>query len=74
MNEPSPNANQHGSSPSDLEKTDMKHIQGVDVGAAILNGTVEQLQVQDGEERSVLRKIDRYLLPILAFTYMIQVS
>jgi hypothetical protein len=52
----------------------MKHIQGDDVGAAILNGTVEQLQVQDGEDRSVLRKIDRYLLPILAFTYMIQVS
>lgn len=74
MTEPSSNDNQHGSSPSDLEKTDMKHIQGDDIGATIFNGTVEQLQVQDGEERSVLRKIDKYLLPILAFTYMIQVS
>lgn len=74
MTEPSPNDNQHNSSPSDLEKTDMKQIQAVDVGASILNGTVDQLQVQDGEDRSVLRKIDLYLLPILAFTYMIQVS
>ncbi|KAJ5980089.1 hypothetical protein N7481_007387 [Penicillium waksmanii] len=72
MTEPSSRDNQHGSSPSDLEKSDMKHIQGDDVGAAILNGTVEQLQVQDGEDRTVLRKIDKYLLPILAFTYMIQ--
>jgi hypothetical protein len=52
----------------------MKQIQAVDVGASILNGTVDQLQVQDCEDRSVLRKIDLYLLPILAFTYMIQVS
>jgi hypothetical protein len=74
MTEPSPNDNQHNSSPSDLEKTDMKQIQAVDVGASILNGTVDQLQVQDCEDRSVLRKIDLYLLPILAFTYMIQVS
>ncbi|KAJ5376446.1 hypothetical protein N7509_013332 [Penicillium cosmopolitanum] len=72
MTEPSSHDNQHGSSPSDLEKSDMKHIQGDDVGAVILNGTVEQLQFQDGEDRSVLWKIDRYLLPILAFTYMIQ--
>lgn len=74
MTEPSSHDNQHGSSPSDLEKSDMKHLQGDDVGAVILNGTVEQLQFQDGEDRSVLWKIDRYLLPILAFTYMIQVS
>ncbi|CEJ61255.1 hypothetical protein PMG11_09792 [Penicillium brasilianum] len=63
---------QHGSNPADWGKSDMKQLQAVDVGATILNGTVDNLQVQSDEDRRVLRKIDTFLLPILAFTYMIQ--
>lgn len=66
--------NQHGSNPADWGKSDMKQLQAVDVGPTILNGTVDNLQVQSDEDRRVLRKIDTFLLPILAFTYMIQVS
>ncbi|KAJ5607866.1 hypothetical protein N7537_004485, partial [Penicillium hordei] len=44
----------------------------LDVGAAFLNGIIDPVEVDSREARRVLRKIDMFLLPILAFTYMIQ--
>lgn len=44
------------------------------VGADTLNGLVESVDTNGPEARRVLRKIDTYLLPILAVTYFIQVS
>ncbi|KAJ5578604.1 uncharacterized protein N7459_007568 [Penicillium hispanicum] len=72
MTELASHEKEQGPSLMDLEKTEMKQIQGVDVAVTVLNGTVENLQVEEAEERRVLRKIDTYLLPVLAFTYMLQ--
>ncbi|CAI7636454.1 unnamed protein product [Penicillium glandicola] len=61
-----------GSNNTEDRKSEMKQTQDLDVGATFLHGTIEHLEVDSREARSVLRKIDMFLLPVLAFTYMIQ--
>lgn len=73
MTQPSPPNAPPDSDPTADCKGELKQTQDLDVGATILNGTIDNLEVDSGEARSVLRKIDMFLLPILAFTYMIQV-
>ncbi|KAJ6124208.1 hypothetical protein N7471_011525 [Penicillium samsonianum] len=72
MTQPSPPNAPPDSDPTADCKGELKQTQDLDVGATILNGTIDNLEVDSGEARSVLRKIDMFLLPILAFTYMIQ--
>lgn len=73
MTQPNPPGNQADLDPIADSKCDMKKTQDLDVGAAIFNGTIHPIEVDSHETRKVLRKIDMFLLPILAFTYMIQV-
>lgn len=73
MTQPSPPSDQTDSHPIADSKCEMKQTQDLDVGAAILNGTIHPVEVDSHEARKVLRKIDMFLLPVLAFTYMIQV-
>lgn len=50
-----------------------KHIQGDDVGLAVLHGSVSSIELAGPAAKRVLRKIDLNLLPLLCFTYLIQV-
>lgn len=53
---------------------DEKKPENTDVGAAVLNGMLDELNVDSSEARRVVWKIDLFLLPILSITYMLQVS
>ncbi|KAL2704397.1 hypothetical protein AAEP93_005468 [Penicillium crustosum] len=64
MTQPNPPGNQADLDPIADSKCDMKKT--------IFNGTIHPIEVDSHETRKVLRKIDMFLLPILAFTYMIQ--
>lgn len=63
-----------GKRPESLQnKNEKQCFQSNDVQAAVLNGTLDELNADSSEARAVLRKIDLHLLPLLAFTYLIQV-
>jgi hypothetical protein len=49
------------------------YVTGDDVGIAALDGVVENIDANGPEALAVLRKIDIHLLPLLCFTYLIQV-
>lgn len=51
-----------------------KHLEGEDVGLEALTGTVANIHLDSPEAKKVLRKIDLHLLPLLCFTYLIQVK
>lgn len=51
-----------------------KKLENPDVGVAVLNGMVDELNCDSSEARRVVWKIDLFLLPILSITYMLQVS
>lgn len=53
---------------------DEKKFEDTDVGVTVLNGMVDELDYDNSEARKVVWKIDLFLLPLLAVTYMIQVS
>lgn len=53
---------------------DMKKFEDTDVGVTVLNGMVDELNYDSAEARKVVWKIDLFLLPLLAVTYVIQVS
>lgn len=50
-----------------------KHLEGEDVGLEALTGTVADIHLDSTEAKKVLRKIDLHLMPLLCFTYLIQV-
>ncbi|PCG94221.1 Major facilitator superfamily domain, general substrate transporter [Penicillium occitanis (nom. inval.)] len=51
---------------------DEKKFEDTDVGVTVLNGMVDELNYDNSEARKVVWKIDLFLLPLLAVTYMIQ--
>lgn len=53
---------------------DEKKFENTDVGVTVLNGIVDELSYDSAEARKVVWKIDLFLLPLLAVTYVIQVS
>lgn len=54
--------------------SDEKKFEDADVGVTVLNGMVDELDYDSAEARKVVWKIDLFLLPLLAVTYVIQVS
>ncbi len=50
-----------------------KHVNTGNVGLDAIAGIVEHVDIDGEVARTVLRKIDMYLLPMLCFTYLIQV-
>jgi hypothetical protein len=53
---------------------DEKKFEEKDVGVTVLNGIVDELDYDSSEARKVVWKIDLFLLPLLAVTYVLQVS
>ncbi|KAF5014473.1 hypothetical protein F66182_14525, partial [Fusarium sp. NRRL 66182] len=51
---------------------DEKKFENTDVGVTVLNGIVDELSYDSAEARKVVWKIDLFLLPLLAVTYVIQ--
>lgn len=60
---------------SDHKVTDVdeKHIPTDDVGAAVISGVSEDIDVTGPESRKILRKIDTHLMPLMCITYLLQV-